>query len=79
MATVQLELDATLKAHIDAQLGEGGFADISDYVSALIRRDEQRREWLIGELQKGLDSGISSLGFDEIVAQAFEQARRKCA
>lgn len=50
-------------------------AKASYYIRRLIADDMARRDRLLRELQKGLDSGLSELTFDEIIAQAKERSR----
>ncbi|MWV23053.1 type II toxin-antitoxin system ParD family antitoxin [Methylobacterium sp. 2A] len=69
MATMNVSLPDPLKDWVEAQAGTGRYANASDYVRDLIRRDQDRLN-KIAELQRlvdqGLASGISSRTPDEI-------------
>lgn len=80
MATMNISLPDALKSVVDSQVGSGQYASASDYVRDLIRRDEENRrkraefERLI---QEGLDSGVSEKSFDEVMADARAEAKRR--
>lgn len=69
MATMNVSLPDPMKDWVEAQAGAGRYANASDYVRDLIRRDQDRLN-KIAELQRlvdeGLASGISSRTPDEI-------------
>lgn len=69
MATMNVSLPDPMKDWVEAQAGIGRYANASDYVRDLIRRDQDRLA-KIAELQHlvdvGLASGISSRTPDEI-------------
>ena len=77
MATMNVSLPEPMKAWVEAQTQTGRYANASDYVRDLIRRDQERAE-RIDALQKlieeGLASGISDRGLDEILADARARA-----
>jgi len=79
VASVEIQLSETMQAYIDGRVSSGGFADASDYVRELIRADEARLDWLRAEIALGDESGTSPFTMEELVEQAFENARRKCA
>ena len=76
MATMNISLPDQMKDWVEAQAETGRYANSSDYVRDLIRRDQERAE-KIARLQKliteGIESGISERSFDEIM----EEARRR--
>ncbi|AZU03692.1 antitoxin protein ParD-4 [Glycocaulis alkaliphilus] len=80
MATMNISLPDALKSVVDSQVGSGQYASASDYVRDLIRRDEENRrkraefERLI---QEGIDSGVSEKSFDEVMADARAEAKRR--
>ena len=80
MATMNVSLPDPMKAWVEAQAQTGRYANASDYVRDLIRRDQERVE-KIAAMQKlideGLASGVSERGMDEILADA--RARAKAA
>ncbi|MCJ2140738.1 type II toxin-antitoxin system ParD family antitoxin [Methylobacterium sp. E-066] len=69
MASMNISLPAPMKAWVEEQAATGRYANASDYVRDLIRRDQERLA-KIGELQRlideGLASGISGRSVDEI-------------
>jgi antitoxin ParD1/3/4 len=76
MATMNISLPDGLKAYVEKQARNGRFANVSDYVRDLIRRDQERaaqRAELERLIQEGLDSGISDKSIDEI----FDDARQR--
>ncbi len=62
MATMNISLPDQMKAWVEAQTKTGDYANASDYVRDLIRRDRERRQ-ADTELQaivtQGLNSGIA--------------------
>lgn len=78
MATMNVSLPDQMKAWVEEQAADGRYANSSDYVRDLIRRDQVRAEKIAAMnvmIQEGLDSGISTRSFDEII----EDARRQVA
>jgi antitoxin ParD1/3/4 len=81
MATMTVSLPDSMKDWIEAQIRQGDYASVSDYVRDLVRRDRDRREQelTLDELRKKLaasrDSGISARTVDEIFAEAREIAK----
>lgn len=69
MATMNVSLPDPMKDWVEAQATTGRYANASDYVRDLIRRDQDRLA-KIAELQRlvdeGLASGISTRTPDEI-------------
>jgi len=59
MSTLNISLPKSLRKFVDEQVARGGYATASEYVRELIRRARKQtaREWLEGELLKGLHSG----------------------
>lgn len=77
MATMNISLPDQMKAWVEAQAADGRYANSSDYIRDLVRRDQVRAEKIAAMnvmIQEGLDSGISSRTFDEIVADALARA-----
>ena len=75
MATMNVSLPGKLKEWVEERAAGGTYANASDYVRDLIRNDQRRENALRelrGEIQKGIDSGISPLTQDEV----FERAHR---
>ncbi len=59
MATMNISLPDQMKAFAEAQAQDGRFANVSDYMRDLIRRDQDRRV-AIAEIQALVDTAISS-------------------
>ncbi len=69
MATMNVSLPEEMKAWAEAQTADGRYANVSDYVRDLIRRDREYREEveaLRAAIKVGRDSGISSRTLDDI-------------
>jgi antitoxin ParD1/3/4 len=61
MTQVNVSLPDGLKRWIDGRIADGRYADAGDYLRDLVRRDEEQAgqlEWLQGEIDKGLSSGV---------------------
>lgn len=72
MSTMNISLPDSMKRFVDQQVREGDYAGASDYVRALIRKDQDVAK-LRALLQEGLDSGPP-----EPVTEAwFEDLRRR--
>ena len=66
MATMNVSLPDAMKAWVESRSADGRYANASDYVRDLIRRDQEREAAmasLMAEVQKGIDSGVAE-GFD---------------
>ena len=62
MATMNISLPDGLKAFAEEQAAGPHYANVSDYVRDLIRKDAERRqalEELRVEIQMGIDSGVA--------------------
>ncbi|MBD8891045.1 type II toxin-antitoxin system ParD family antitoxin [Roseibium litorale] len=70
MATMNVSLPDPMKDWVEAQTATGRYANASDYVRDLIRRDQERAD-KISALQKlvaeGLESGISDRSMTDIL------------
>lgn len=78
MATMNISLPQALKDWVEAQADAGLYANASDYVRDLIRRDVEKREKteaLRVMVQEAEQSGFRSLSIEEI--QAELRARRE--
>ena len=78
MATMNVSLPDQMKACVEAQAKGGRYANASDYVRDLIRRDqEERAVW--AEIQSLVDEAIASgppqpFDFDEFKARMNREA-----
>jgi antitoxin ParD1/3/4 len=83
MATMTVSLPDPMKDWIEAQIQQGDYASVSDYVRDLVRRDRDRREQALtlDELRKKLadsrESGIGVRTVDEIFAEARDIAKAR--
>lgn len=59
MATMNVSLPDQMKAWVEAQAETGRYANASDYVRDLIRRDQERVE-KIAAMQRLIDEGLAS-------------------
>jgi antitoxin ParD1/3/4 len=76
MATMNVSLPDPMKEWVEAQAATGRYANASDYVRDLIRKDQERAD-KIAAMQRLVDEGLASgpaqsASVDEI----FEKARR---
>lgn len=69
MATMNVSLPDPMKDWVEAQTSDGQYANASDYVRDLIRRDkvaQEKKEILIRALIEGEKSGVSDRTIDDI-------------
>jgi antitoxin ParD1/3/4 len=63
MATMNISLPDEMKAFVEERVQSGRYANASDYVRDLIRREQTEHDRVLTELrrlvQEGLDSGYS--------------------
>lgn len=67
MATMNVSLPGPMKEWVQAQIDSGKYANASDYVRDLIRRDQEKRELLRQALIEGEQSGESSRNVKDIM------------
>ena len=79
MATMNISLPTPMKDWVEAQAESGRYANSSDYVRDLIRKD-QDRAGKIASMQRlvdeGMASGVSDKSGDAIFAAAQARASR---
>lgn len=77
MATMNVSLPDQMKEWVEAQTQTGRYANASDYVRDLIRRDQERSD-KIAVMQRyvddGLKSGVGARSKDELFATAQARA-----
>ncbi len=69
MATMNISLPNPMKDWVEAQTSDGQYANASDYVRDLIRKDkiaQEKKEILIRALIEGEESGVSDRTVDDI-------------
>ncbi len=59
MATMNVSLPDELKAWVEARARGASYANTSDYVRDLVRRDQERQQ-AIDEIQAGIDAARAS-------------------
>ena len=79
MATMNVSLPGALKNWVEQQSQSGEYANSSDYVRDLIRRD-QERQTKIGRMQalvsQGLESGLSDQSMNDVKAEALTRLKK---
>ena len=70
MATMNVSLPDRMKAFVEAQVETGRYANASDYVRDLIRRDQDRAHKLAA-MQALVDEGMASGVAEEFSAEQF--------
>jgi antitoxin ParD1/3/4 len=81
MATMNISLPDAMKDWVEAQSADGRYANSSDYVRDLIRRDQDRRAKIAAmqdKIDEALASGVSPLSRDEVWAQVRAKAQLRC-
>jgi len=77
MVTMNISLPERMKKRVLAQIARGTYANASDYVRDLIRKDIERRDTLTAELKKGEASGISARRIPDILTATKRTGPRK--
>ncbi|MER8633181.1 type II toxin-antitoxin system ParD family antitoxin [Mesorhizobium opportunistum] len=79
MATMNVSLPDPMKEWVEAQTETGRYANASDYVRDLIRRDQERND-KIAAMQRfvddGLKSGIGNRSKDALFTEAVKRAEK---
>ena len=76
MATMNVSLPSPMKTWVEQQSTEGRYANASDYVRDLIRRDQIRTE-AISRMQALVDEGMRSGEGSRSIAEIKAEARRR--
>ncbi|MEM9740491.1 MAG: type II toxin-antitoxin system ParD family antitoxin [Pseudomonadota bacterium] len=77
MATMNISLPDQMKAWVEAQTKDGKYANSSDYVRDLIRRDVERRAKIAAieeKIEEAYASGFSGKTIDEVMDDAWKAA-----
>lgn len=75
MGTMNISLPDPMKSWVEDQAKSGRYANSSDYVRDLIRRDRARLE-AIEELQTAIDAGLASGPAAQLDRDAFKSQMR---
>lgn len=76
MATMNVSIPDPMKEWVDTQANGGRYSNASDYVRALIRRDQERQD-AIAALQAAIDEGLNSGASAPLDAAAFKLKMRE--
>jgi len=77
MATMNISLPDLMKDWVEAQTKTGRYANASDYVRDLIRRDQERNDKIAAMqrlVDEGLESGVGTRSKEELFAAALVKA-----
>ena len=77
MATMNVSLPDPMKDWVEAQARTGRYANASDYVRDLIRKDQERNDKIAAMqrfVDEGLKSGVGKRSKDELFAAAVARA-----
>ena len=75
MATMNVSLPDPMKDWVEAQSASGRYANASDYVRDLIRRD-QEKQGVVADLQRLIEEGLQSGPAAPFDMEAFLAERR---
>lgn len=78
MATLNISLPDQMREWIDERVQSGRYANASDYMRALIRHDQDRRERharMQEAITKGIESGVSTRSLEDIRAAALRELK----
>ncbi|SOC22688.1 antitoxin ParD1/3/4 [Stappia indica] len=79
MATMNVSLPEQMKAWVEDRARSGRYANASDYVRDLIRRDQERNDKIAAMQQlvdEGLASGVSELNMEAVLEAARARATK---
>lgn len=76
MATMNVSLPDPMKEWVEAQAATGRYANASDYVRDLIRKDQERAA-KIETMQKRVEEGLASGEPQELSVDAFLNTMRE--
>lgn len=72
MATMNISLPDQMKAWVEAQTEDGKYANSSDLIRDLIRREQIKQEKIAAlneKIEEGFASGISDKSLDQIMSE----------
>jgi len=82
MATMNISLPDPMKAWVEEQAKSGRYANTSDVVRDLIRREQAKAEKIAHWntlIEEAYTSGISEMTFEEIIAEARAEAQARAS
>ena len=78
MGVITVTVPDQVKEWIEGQVEDGDFATAGDYLSELVRQDQERRiEGLRRIVDEGLASGVSKRTFEERIAEGDRIIRER--
>lgn len=78
MATMNISLPAQMKAWVEAQSADGKYANSSDLIRDLIRREQIKQEKIAAlneKIEEGFASGICEESLEEIMTGILTEPR----
>jgi antitoxin ParD1/3/4 len=79
MATMNVSLPDPMKEWVEAQAETGRYANASDYVRDLIRKDQERSDKIAAMqrlVDEGLRGGMGNRSMEELFATALAQTEK---
>lgn len=76
MATLNISMPDSMREWIDAQVAADRYANASDYIRDLVRRDQRERESMQLALTGGERSGVSKRSLSDIARHAKRRLQR---
>jgi len=73
MPTIQVHLPDDLQAFVASAVQCGGFASVSEYITALVDAARNDRSWIEAALIEGLESGPA----EEWTSEEWEQIKQR--
>ena len=80
MATMNISLPDQMKEWVEQRAASGQFANVSDYVRDLVRRDMMRSEGIArlqAEIDKGLAGPFRPFNADEMLAEIKQHTKAR--
>jgi antitoxin ParD1/3/4 len=77
MATMNISLPDQMKAWVEAQTADGKYANSSDFVRDLIRREQIKQEKIAAlneRIEEAYASGVSGKSINQVMADAWKTA-----
>ncbi|WP_260926579.1 type II toxin-antitoxin system ParD family antitoxin [Novosphingobium sp. 9] len=79
MSQLNVTMPPALRQWIETRVAEGRYANASDYVRDLVRRDQDaaqdETEWLRGMIAQGLASGVIEENPRDVIEQIIAERR----
>ncbi|MFN3312234.1 MAG: type II toxin-antitoxin system ParD family antitoxin [Hyphomonas sp.] len=78
MATMNISLPDQMKAWVEAQSADGKYANSSDLIRDLIRREQIKQEKIAAlneKIEEGFDSGFSGKSIEQVMEDAWKAAQ----